>query len=127
MAAESGQLELNPFEPIIFRNLFSSIELLTNAALTLADNCIAGITANREHCLEQVERSAGIATALCPFIGYKRASEVAKESLKTEISIRTILLEKDWLSKEKIDEIIDLKKLAEGITPSINHLHSILT
>lgn len=127
MAAEAGQLELNPFEPIIFRNLFSSIELLTNATLTLADNCIAGITVNEEHCLEQVEKSTGIATALCPFIGYKRASEIAKESLKTGLSIRTILLEKNWLNKEKIGEILDLKNIAEGKMPSINLSQSILT
>lgn len=118
MAAESGQLELNPFEPIIFRNLFSSIELLTNAVMTLADNCIVGITVNEEHCRDQVEKSVGIATALCPFIGYKKASEVAKEALKTGLSIRQILLKRNWLTKEKIDDILDLRKLAEGNVPS---------
>lgn len=124
MAAEAGQLELNPFEPIIFRNLFSSIELLSNAALTLTDNCIADITANKEHCLDQVERSAGIATALCPFIGYKKASEVAKESLSTDRPIRSILLEKNWMSPEKIDEVLDLKKLSKGIVSAKRSLAS---
>ena len=118
MAAESGQLELNPFEPIIFRNLFSSIELLTNAVMTLADNCIVGITVNEKHCRDQVEKSVGIVTALCPFIGYKKASEVAKEALKTGLSIRQILLKRNWLTKEKIDDILDLRKLAEGNVPS---------
>ena len=118
MAAESGQLELNPFEPIIFRNLFSSIELLTNAVMTLADNCIVGITVNEKHCRDQVEKSIGIVTALCPFIGYKKASEVAKEALKTGLSIRQILLKRNWLTKEKIDDILDLRKLAEGNVPS---------
>lgn len=118
MAAESGQLELNPFEPIIFRNLFSSIELLTNAVMTLADNCIVGITVNEKHYRDQVEKSVGIVTALCPFIGYKKASEVAKEALKTGLSIRQILLKRNWLTKEKIDDILDLRKLAEGNVPS---------
>lgn len=118
MAAESGQLELNPFEPIIFRNLFSSIELLTNAVMTLADNCIVGITVNEKHCRDQVEKSVGIVTALSPFIGYKKASEVAKEALKTGLSIRQILLKRNWLTKEKIDDILDLRKLAEGNVPS---------
>ena len=118
MAAETGQLELNPFEPIIFRNLFSSIELLTNAVMTLADNCIVGITVNEKHCRDQVEKSVGIVTALCPFIGYKKASEVAKEALKTGLSIRQILLKRNWLTKEKIDDILDLRKLAEGNVPS---------
>lgn len=118
MAAESGQLELNPFEPIIFRNLFSSIELLTNAVQTLSINCVADITANRAHCLDQVERSAGIATALCPFIGYKNSSLLAIEALQTGRAVRTILLEKNWLSSEKIDTILNVRKLAAGITPS---------
>ena len=121
MAAESGQLELNPFEPIIFRNLFSSIELLTNAVMTLTDNCIIGITANEAHCRNQVEQSPGIVTALCPLIGYQKASELAKESLQTGRSIRHILLEKNWLSPEKINELLDLEKIAKGIVSS-NHV-----
>lgn len=127
MAAESGQLELNPFEPIIFHNLFNSIELLTNAVMTLANNCIIGITVNEEHCRNQVEQSAGIATALCPFIGYKKASEVAKEALKSGNSIRNILLKRNWLNEAKIDEILDLKKLAEGIVPANDEITGVLS
>lgn len=121
MAAESGQLELNPFEPIIFRNLFSSIELLTNAVMTLTDNCIIGITVNEVHCRNQAEQSPGIVTALCPLIGYQKASELAKESLQTGRSIRHILLEKNWLPTEKVNELLDLEKLAKGIVSS-NHV-----
>lgn len=127
MAAESGQLELNPFEPIIFRNLFSSIELLTNAVMTLADNCISGITVNEAHCRNQVEQSPGIATVLCPFIGYKKASEVAKEALTTGSSIRHILIKRNWLSEEKIDEILNLRNIAEGIIPSNDANFRVLT
>lgn len=70
MAAEAGQLELNAFEPVIFYTLFKSIETLGHAAQTLTDNCILGITANEKHCKDLVNASAGIATALCPSIGY---------------------------------------------------------
>ena len=70
MAAEAGQLELNAFEPVIFYTLFESIETLGHAAQTLTDNCILGITANEKHCKDLVNTSAGIATALCPSIGY---------------------------------------------------------
>ena len=70
MAAEAGQLELNAFEPVIFYTLFESIETLGHAAQTLTDNCILGITANEKHCKDLVNASAGIATALCPSIGY---------------------------------------------------------
>lgn len=126
MAAESGQLELNPFEPIIFRNLFSSIELLTNAVHTLSVNCISGITANKEHCLEQVERSAGIATCLCPYIGYEKATQIAKETLQSGLSVRAILLEKNWMSKEKINTILNMRKMADGIPSSSNELNSLV-
>ena len=69
LAAEAGQLELNAFEPVIFYNIFESIDTLTGAVQTLIDNCILGITANRDRCEHLVESSAAIATALCPSIG----------------------------------------------------------
>ena len=83
MAAEAGQLELNAFEPIIFYNLFQSIETLTFAVRTLIDNCIVGITANEEHCRKMVENSIGIITAICPYVGYETAANIAKEALRT--------------------------------------------
>ena len=89
MAAEAGQLELNAFEPVVFYNLFESIETLTGGVMTLVDNCILGITANKEHCLELLEHSVGMVTALCPFIGLqKRLRRSAKESLKTGVPVR---------------------------------------
>ena len=88
LAAEAGQLELNAFEPVIFYNIFESLETLAGAVQTLVDNCVLGITANREHCLSLVEHSVGMITALCPYIGYKKAAELAKESLKTGEPIR---------------------------------------
>lgn len=92
MAAESWQLEINALEPVLFYNLFESIETLKNAATTLIDNCIKGITANKERCKELVENSVGIVTALCPYIGYKNSSIIAKKSLNTGASIRQIVL-----------------------------------
>ena len=80
MAAEAGQLELNAFEPVIFYTLFESIETLGHSAQTLTDNCILGITANEKHCKDLVNASAGIATALCPSIGYAASAALAKES-----------------------------------------------
>ena len=82
MAAEAGQLELNAFEPVLFYNLFESIETLKNATMTLVDNCILGITANEDRCKELLDNSIGIVTALCPYIGYKKSAEIAKEIIK---------------------------------------------
>lgn len=112
MAAESGQLELNAFEPIIFHALFESIDCLTHAVATLTVNCIQGIQANALVCYKQVEESAGIATALCPAIGYQQASAIAKESLKTGKTVRELVLEKGLFSVEETESILDLKRMA---------------
>ena len=107
MAAEAGQLELNAFEPVLFYNLFESIETLSHAVSTFVDNCIVGITANADHCMELLESSVGIATALCPYIGYKKSAEIAKKSLSTGISIRNLVLNEGLISKDKIDTILN--------------------
>ena len=107
MAAEAGQLELNAFEPIIFYNLFESIQTLSNAVQTLVDNCIGGITANEEHCREMVESSIGIITAICPYVGYETAANIAKEALRTNQSVRELILQKKLLSEEQLKTILD--------------------
>lgn len=107
MAAEAGQLELNAFEPVVFCNLFESITTLEKAVTTLTDNCITGITANKEHCRELLESSAGIATALCPYIGYKTAASIAKTAVKTGKTVRSLVLEQNLLSAKDLAQILD--------------------
>ena len=107
MAAEAGQLELNAFEPIIFYNLFESIQTLSNAVQTLVDNCIVGITANEEHCRKMVEGSIGIITAICPYVGYETAANIAKEALRTNNSVRDLILQKKLLTEEQLKTILD--------------------
>ena len=107
MAAEAGQLELNAFEPVIFYTLFESIETLGLAAQTLTEHCILGITANEAHCKELVDASAGIATALCPSIGYTAAATLAKKSLKTGVSVRKLAIEEGYVTEEEADKLLD--------------------
>jgi aspartate ammonia-lyase len=107
MAVEAGQLELNAFEPVIFYNLFQSIDTLAHAVKTFVDNCVMGITANEDHCRELVDNSVGIITAICPHIGYKKASELAKEAIATGRSVRELVLSKGLLGEEDIDKILD--------------------
>jgi aspartate ammonia-lyase len=107
MAAEAGQLELNAFEPVIFYNLFESIETLKNATATLIDNCISGITANEDRCMELLNNSVGIVTALCPYIGYKKAAEISKEALKTGEAVKELVLREELLTKEELEKILD--------------------
>lgn len=115
MAAEAGQLELNAFEPVIFYNLFSNIETLNSAVKTLVENCIVGITANEAHCRELVENSIGSVTALCPYIGYQKAATVAKESLKTGKTVRSLVLEKALLDARVLDEILEPYGMTEAL------------
>ena len=107
MAAEGGQLELNAFEPVVFYNLFESIETLGRAAGTLNDNCIEGITANPKHCAELVDASVGISTALCPAIGYAAAAGIAKESLKTGTPVKELVLQKGLLSEREVEALLE--------------------
>lgn len=116
MAAEAGQLELNAFEPVLFYNIFESIETLAGACKTLNENCVEGITANKERCLELFENSVSLSTALCPYIGYKKSAEIAKTALKTGRKVKDIVLEENLISKEKLDIILDPYKLAGNST-----------
>jgi len=113
MAAEAGQLELNAFEPVVFDCLFESISMLTGAADTFVVNCIDGITANEEHCRELVEGSVGTVTALCPHIGYARAAKIAKEALRSGISVQQLILDEGILTKEKLDTILNAYGMTE--------------
>lgn len=113
MAAEAGQLELNAFEPIVFFNLFESLQTLRGAIRTLTDNCISGITANRERCRELLEHSAGLSTALCPHIGYKKAAVIAKEALSTDRPVREIVIAEQLLPQEAVEEVLDPYAMTE--------------
>ncbi|MBC8531959.1 aspartate ammonia-lyase [Gehongia tenuis] len=107
MAAEAGQLELNAFEPVLFDNLFESLRTLTAACTTFRKNCIEGITANRERCRKLVMESTGVATALCPYIGYQKAAELAKKSLKTGVPLPKLALEEHIMNAEKLEKVLD--------------------
>lgn len=113
MAAEAGQLELNAFEPIIFYNLFESIDTLTNGVDTLVNNCVLGITANKERCKQLVDNSVGIITALCPHVGYKKSAEIAKTALKTGRPIRKLILEEGLLSEDELNQVLDVVSMTE--------------
>ena len=113
MAAEAGQLELNACEPILFYCLFQSIDTIAYAVNTFVDNCVIGITANETRCRYFVENSVGIITAICPYVGYQKAAEIAKEAIKTGESVRKLIIEKGLLTKEQMDEIMDPVQMTE--------------
>lgn len=119
MAAEAGQLELNAFEPVLFHYLFESIDTLKEAAATLTKHCITGITANKGQCEEYIEKSVGISTALCPYIGYAKSAEIAKKSLKTGISVKELVLEEDLLKEEELKEILKPEKMTQPMREKV--------
>jgi aspartate ammonia-lyase len=110
-AAEAGQLELNVMEPVITESLFESLVWLSNAIDTLVEECILGITVNKERCYEMVKNSIGIVTALNPYIGYKTCTKVAKEALETDRSVYDIVLEQGLMTQEKLDEALNPKNM----------------
>ncbi len=113
LAAEAGQLQLNVMEPILAYSLATSLRTLTAAVNVLNTKCIVGITANRERCLELVEHSIGIVTAVMPAIGYKKATEVAKEALETGIPVRELILRKGYLTPAELDEAFSLEAMTQ--------------
>jgi aspartate ammonia-lyase len=74
--------------------------------VTLASRCIQGIRANRERCRSYVEQSIGLVTALNPVIGYERSVAIAKEALETGGSVYELVLQKGWLTKEALDDLL---------------------
>ena len=106
MAAEAGQLQLNVFEPVIAFNLFQSVEMLAQGCHVLRAKCVTGITANRDHLRYMLERSIGVVTALVPYIGYEKSSAVAREALESDRGVYELVLEKGWLTREQLDEVL---------------------
>ncbi len=111
MAVEAGQLELNAFEPVMFYCLFESLDTLTNGIKVFTKDCVNGITVNEDICVSEVEKSIGIVTALCPYVGYTKASELAKRALKEKKSIREILVEENLKFDEDLSRILDPQKM----------------
>jgi aspartate ammonia-lyase len=121
VAAEHGQLELNVMMPVIAFNVLLAVRILTNSVNVLADKCVKGIEANREMCSYWVERSAALATALAPQIGYARAAEISKQSVKEGVLIRELVKREKVLPDEQIDAVLDLKKMTEIGMPGGKH------
>ncbi len=114
MCAEGGQFELNAFEPVLFYNLFESIESLGQAALTLRVNCVEGISANEKKITELLENSLIMITALCPHIGYTKAAEIAKMAMEEEATVREVVLRETDFTEDDLDKILDPEALADS-------------
>lgn len=121
IAAEHGQLELNVMMPVIAQNVLLSLQILTSAARVLTDRCVRGIQANRAMCEYWVERSAALATALAPQIGYAAAAEISKRSVKEGVLIRALVKNEGVIPANEVDEVLDLRKMTEIGIPGGAH------
>ena len=107
MAAEAGQLQLNVFEPVIAACIFEAQTMFINAARTLREHCVEGITANRDVLAHYVDYSIGTVTALNPVIGYDKATELAAEAMKTGKGIMELVREKKVLTEAQIADVMN--------------------
>ena len=112
-----GNFELNVMMPVMAQTFMESATLLANAAGTFATRCVSGIEANPERARALLERNPSIATALNPYIGYDRASEVARQAAKEGRAVRDVVLELKLLPVEKVSEALDVRNMTEPGIP----------
>ena len=107
LASEAGQFELNVMAPVLIFNLIQSICMMNSAFRVFNEHCLMGITVNEDRMRRYVDESIGTITALNPFIGYEKASMIAREALETGQTVRELCLSYNVLSTEQLDEILE--------------------
>jgi fumarate hydratase class II len=117
VAGSQGQFELNVRVPLIARNLLQSIEILANASLALAEKCVDGIEPNREVLQRNAESTPAIVTALNPYIGYDKGTEIVNEAVASKRTIREVAIEMG-VDEETLDKALDLQSMARGVKPA---------
>jgi fumarate hydratase class II len=112
VAGMQGHFELNVFVPLLARNLLDSVELLASAARVFAEKCVAGIQANREQCERYAELTLSAATALNPYIGYDKATEIVQIAVATGRSLRDAARD-EGVDESVLDQALDYRAMAE--------------
>jgi fumarate hydratase class II len=112
-----GHFELNVFVPLIARNILDSVKLLASASRLFAEKCIDGIEAQRENAQRYAELTLSAATALNPFIGYDKATEIVKEAAASGRSLREVAREKG-VEESVLDEALDYRAMAKPHGPA---------
>ena len=107
-----GHFELNVFVPLIAKNILESVKLLASASRLFAEKCVDGITANRETCERYAELTLSAATALNPYIGYDKATEIVKEAASSGRSLREVARDQG-VEEAVLDEALDYRKMAK--------------
>jgi len=113
VSGQHGNFELNTMLPVIAHNLLESIELLAGASRNFAANCVEGITANVERCLELAEKSLATCTSLAPKIGYDQAAKVAKTAFKENKTVRQVARDMKLLPEDELARVLDLTAMTK--------------
>jgi fumarate hydratase class II len=113
VAGSQGNFELNVRVPLIARNLLDSIQLLTAKARLFAEKCVDGIEANLEGCQRSAELTLAVATALNPYIGYDKATEIVNDAAASGRTLREVALE-HGVDEATLDKALDLRRIAAG-------------
>ena len=112
MAASQGNFELNVFMPVLIYNFLQSARLLSDGLKSFHDNCVVGITANREKMRHNLHNSLMLVTALNPYIGYDNAAKTAKLAYKENISLKEACIKLGFLTEERFDEVFHPEEMA---------------
>jgi aspartate ammonia-lyase len=112
LAAHSGQLQLNAYEPVEGLAVMESQHLLVKASAALRDKAVSGITVNEKVLAHYIETTVGIVTALNPIVGYEKATELANEAYRSDKGLLEVIREKKVLTEAQIKELLDPVKLA---------------
>lgn len=110
-SSSNGNFELNTMLPVMAHNLLESIELLTTSTDVFENKLIHKLEANTEKLDENIQKNSILVTALVPVIGYDKSAEVAKEAISQNKTIKEVLIEKNLISSEEIDELLNIEKL----------------
>ena len=119
-AAQSGQLELNAFLPLVAHALLGNLSLLERADTIFRERCIIGLQADAERCADLLEHSHAQVTALVPALGYELAAEVAKEAAQTRQTIRAVVLRRGLLGEVVLERLLSAEAMtALGYPPNM--------
>ena len=115
LGAQGGNFELNVMLPLIGNNLIESINILSNSIIMFNNKLLKDLEADVEKCKDYIEKSLSMCTSLVPEIGYDKTAEIAYEAYNSGKTIRELLLEKNILSVDRIEDLLNPIKMTEPL------------
>ena len=111
LSGSQGHFELNAFKPVIIFNVINSINLLSDGIQSFCNNCLEGITLNKDNINKHVQNSLMLVTALNKHIGYDNSAKIAKKAFNDNITLREAALKLKLVTSKEFDKIVDPKKM----------------